>query len=72
VGGLCDSTDFLSYQIESGGKLKYLGDSGQTFLWDTPLTFSSSNKLLSDRNASITKADFSTRFRATDAAAAVT
>jgi len=44
VGGLCDSTDFLSYQIESGGKLKYLGDSGQTFLWDTPLTFSSSNK----------------------------
>ncbi len=44
TGSLCDNTDYLSYQIESGGKLKYLGDSGLTFLWNSPLAFSSSNK----------------------------
>lgn len=44
VGGLCDSTDYESFEVQSGGKLKYLGDSGQTFLYDTPLSLSSSNK----------------------------
>jgi hypothetical protein len=44
VNSLCEGSDYVSYQIESGGKLKYLGDSGQTFLWNSPLTFSSNNK----------------------------
>jgi WD40 repeat protein len=45
VGGLCDSSDFESYQIlESNGQLHYLGDSGQFFLFSDPITLISTNK----------------------------
>ncbi len=44
AGAHCEDTDYLSYRIASGGKLKYLGDSGDIFLWNSPLTVSSNDK----------------------------
>ena len=44
VGGLCDSTEWLSFRIDkSNGTLQFIGKSGETFLWNNPLSFSGNN-----------------------------
>lgn len=44
VGGLCDSTEYLSLQIDkTNGRLKFIGRSAQKFLWNDPLSFNSTN-----------------------------
>ena len=44
VGGLCDSTEHQSFTIDKPtGALRFLGSTAQTFLFDTPLSFSANN-----------------------------
>ena len=44
VGGLCDSTEHLSFTIDKPtGGLRFLGSTSQTFLFDTPLSISANN-----------------------------
>jgi outer membrane protein assembly factor BamB len=44
VGGLCDSTQHLSFTIDKPtGGLRFLGSTSETFLFDTPLSFSANN-----------------------------
>jgi hypothetical protein len=44
VGGLCDSTEHQSFTIDKPtGALHFLGSTSQTFLFDTPLSFSANN-----------------------------
>lgn len=44
VGGLCDSSEYQSFNIDkTTGRLKLLGSSAQKFLFNTPLTFSGNN-----------------------------
>jgi hypothetical protein len=44
VGGLCDSTEHQSFTIDKPtGALRFLGSTSQTFLFDTPLSFSANN-----------------------------
>jgi hypothetical protein len=45
VGGLCEEAEYQSFTIDiPTGKLKYIGKSGQQFLFNTPLSFSGNNK----------------------------
>ena len=44
VGSLCDSTEHQSFTIDKPtGALRFVGSTSQTFLFDTPLTFSANN-----------------------------
>lgn len=44
AGGLCDSTVYQSFTVEKPtGKLKYLGSSTESFLYNTPLSFIGDN-----------------------------
>src|ERR1700724_3569991 len=44
VGGLCESSEYQSFNIDkTTGKLKLLGSSAQKFLFSTPLSFSGNN-----------------------------
>ena len=44
VGGLCESSEYQSFNIDkTTGKLKLLGSSAQKFLFNTPLSFSGNN-----------------------------
>jgi hypothetical protein len=44
VGGLCDSTEHQSFAIDkTTGGLRFLGSTSDTFLYDTPLSFSANN-----------------------------
>jgi hypothetical protein len=44
AGGLCDSTQYLSFSIDKAtGRLNFLGSNAVTFLFNTPLSFSGDN-----------------------------
>jgi hypothetical protein len=44
VGGLCESSEYQSFNIDkTTGKLKLLGSRAQKFLFSTPLSFSANN-----------------------------
>lgn len=44
VGGLCDNTEHQSFTVnKSTGALHFLGSASQTFLFDSPLSFSGNN-----------------------------
>ena len=44
VGSLCDSTEHQSFTIDKPtGALRFVGSTSQTFLYDTPLSFSANN-----------------------------
>jgi hypothetical protein len=45
VGDLCEESEYQSFTIDKAtGELEYIGKSGQQFLFNDPLTFSSNNK----------------------------
>ncbi|MFL6306768.1 MAG: hypothetical protein ACJ72H_24815 [Candidatus Sulfotelmatobacter sp.] len=45
IGGLCDNSEYQSYKLNAqSGVLTFLGSSASSFLFSTPLTFSSNNR----------------------------